>query len=164
MNLPHVHLILNHVPVLGTVFGLVLLAWGSWRQNVSLQRAALVTFIIAALVAIPVYLTGEPAQDAVQRLAGVTENAIEAHEEAALVSLIAVELLGVLGVISLLLARAQRSTAIVMRGALAVAIVTAGLMAWTANLGGRIRHSELRASGSGAPAGGHEGAEEEEGR
>jgi len=155
MNLPHLHLMLNHVPVLGTVFGLALLAWGSWRQNVSLQRAALVTFIVSALIAIPVYFTGEPAEDAVERLAGVTENAIESHEAAALISLIAVELLGVIGLAGLLLARSRFNPTIVMRSALAVALVTAGLMAWTANLGGRIRHSELQAGGQRAPAGEH---------
>jgi uncharacterized membrane protein len=148
MNWPHIHLMLNHVPVLGTVFGLALLAWGSWRGNVTLQRAALVTFALAALVALPVYFTGEPAQDAVERLAGVTDSAIEAHEEAALVSLIAVGILGVLGLAGLVLSR-SRFNATIVRGALGVAVLTAGLMAWTANLGGRIRHSELGASGRG---------------
>lgn len=149
MNWPHLHLMLNHVPVLGTVFGLALLAWGSYRRNVSLQRAALVTFVLAALVAIPVFLTGEPTEEAVEDLAGVAGNAIDAHEAAALVSLIGVELLGALALAGLLLARSRFSPALAVRAALGVAIVTAGLMAWTANLGGRIRHSELRAGGSG---------------
>lgn len=144
MNWPHIHLMLNHVPVLGAVFGLALLAYGMWRRNESLQRAALWTFVIAALVAIPVYLTGEPAEDAVEHLAGTAESAIEAHEEAALLSLIAMELLGALALAALVLARTRFTPTLVVRGALAVAIFTAGLMAWTANLGGRIRHSELR--------------------
>ena len=160
MNLPHLHLMLNHVPVLGTLFGLVLLAWGLWRQNLSLQRAALVTFVAAALIAIPVFFTGEPAEDAVERLAGVADNAIDAHEDAALVSLIAIELLGALGLAGLLLARSRYSPRMVIRGALAVAIVTAGLMAWTANLGGRIRHTELQAAGTKAPAREHEETDE----
>ena len=151
MNWPHVHLMLNHVPVLGTVFGLALLVWGFWRRDLALQRAALVTFVLSALIALPVYFTGEPAEDVVERLAGVTDGAIEAHEEAALVSLIAVATLGVLGLAGLLLGR-SRFNATIVRGALGVAIVTAGLMAWTANLGGRIRHSELTAGGRGAPA------------
>ena len=147
MNWPHLHLILNHVPVLGTMFGLALLVWGSWRRNISLQRAALVTFALAALVAIPVYITGEPAEEAVEELAGVAESAIEAHASAALVALIAIELLGVLGLAGLFLSRWRVNSTIPLRAALAVAVVTAGLMAWTANLGGRIRHSELRAGG-----------------
>jgi uncharacterized membrane protein len=144
MNLPHIHLMLNHVPVLGTLFGLVLLAWGLMRHNDSLQRAALLTFTVVALIAIPVYLTGEPAEDAVEHLAGTAESAIEPHEDAALVSFVAMELLGALALGALLLSRTRFNPALVVRGALAVAIITGGLMAWTANLGGRIRHSELQ--------------------
>jgi len=156
MNWPHIHLMLNHVPVLGTIFGLALLSWGFWRRDVSLQRAALMTFVVAALVAIPVYFTGEPAEDAVQRLAGVTDRAIEAHEEMALISLIAAGILCTLGLAGLVLARWRANPRIIMRSALGVAILTAGLMAWTANLGGRIRHSELQAGGRAAPAREHE--------
>jgi hypothetical protein len=93
-----------------------------------------------------VYFTGEPAEDAIERLAGVTDSVIEAHEAAALVSLIAVELLGVLGLAGLLLSRSRFSPMLVIRSAFGVALITAGLMAWTANLGGRIRHSELQGS------------------
>lgn len=144
MNWAHIHLMLNHVPVLGTVFGLTLLAWGMFRHDVRLQRAALVTFVMAALAAIPVYLTGEPSEDVVERLAGTANTAIETHEEAALTALIGIELLGATAVAGLFLSRVGRSVTTLTRGALLVALVTAGLMAWTANLGGRIRHVELR--------------------
>jgi len=148
MNLPHIHLILNQIPVLGTLFGLVLLAWGIVRRNDSLQRAGLLTFTVVALIAIPVYLTGEPAEEAVEHLAGTAESAIEPHEDAALISFIAMELLGALALGALLLSRTRFSPALVVHGALAVAILTGGLMAWTANLGGRIRHGEVGASGA----------------
>lgn len=162
MNWPHIHLMLNHVPVLGTVFGLALLAWGLLRRNSALERAALVTFVLLALAAIPVYLTGGAAEESVEHVAGMTEGAMEAHEEAALLALIGIELLGVVALGALLLAR-TRFAALLTRSVLAVALTTTGLMAWTANLGGRIRHSELQASGShGAPA--HESEEGEEGR
>jgi uncharacterized membrane protein len=143
MNWPHIHLMLNHVPVLGTVFGALLLAYGVLRRDDAVQRAALWTFAIVALVAIPVYLTGEPAEEAVEHLAGTGERAIEAHEQAALFSLVAVELLGAVALIALLLAR-KASAKGVIRTALFVSFVTVGLMAWTANLGGKIRRPELR--------------------
>ena len=96
MNWAYVHLILNHVPVLGTLFGLLLLAWGILRRNDSLQRAALLTFTLVALVAIPAYLTGKPAEEAVEHLTGTAGSAIEPHEDAALVSFLAMEVLGAL--------------------------------------------------------------------
>jgi uncharacterized membrane protein len=136
---------LNHVPVLGTLFGLVLLGWGLLRRNDALQRAGLLTFLVVALVAIPAYFTGEPAEEAVEHLAGTAESAIEPHEDAALVSLIAVEILGALALGALLLSRTRINPTLVVRSALAVAVITGGLMAWTANLGGRIRHGEISA-------------------
>lgn len=150
MNWAHLHLLSNHIPVLGTAFGLLLLAWGMLRRNESLQRAALATFFVAALVAIPVFLTGEPAEGTVEHLAGTAEGAIETHEDAAVLSLISVELLGVIAVLSFIRRRADLSR-LVTRSALVLSIVTAGLMARTANLGGKIRHAELRGAAATQP-------------
>jgi uncharacterized membrane protein len=146
MNWAHLHLMLNHLPVLGTVFGLALLAWALLRRNETMQRAALGTFILAALTAIPVYLTGEPSEEMVEHLAGTAEQAIEAHEEAAVVALIAVEALGAMALAALLLFRKRVMPRPMVGAALVFALVTAGWMAQTANLGGRIRHAELRAT------------------
>jgi len=143
MNWAHLHLLSNHIPVLGTLFGLLLLGWGMMRGNASIQRAGLATFFVVALVAIPVFLTGEPSEDAVEHLAGTAAGAIETHEDAALLSFIGVEVLGVIALLSFLWRRASLSR-FVTRSALVLAIVTAGLMARTANLGGKIRHAELR--------------------
>lgn len=159
MNWAYVHLILNHIPVLGTLFGLALLGWGVWRRNESLQRAALATFVCAALVAIPVYLTGEPAEEAVEHLAGTAESAIKPHEQAALVALIGLELLGAVALARLVL-RHARVSPLLGRLALVLALLTAGLMARTANLGGQIRHGEIR----GAAGQGEAGEEGSEGR
>lgn len=150
MNWAHVHLILNHIPVVGVAFGLGLLGWSMWRRDVALQRVALTSFVVVALAAIPVYLTGEPAEEIVEHLAGTTESAIESHETAGLAALLVVSLLGAIALVGLLLPlRWSRVTA---RAALLVALAGAGLMAWTANLGGRIRHAELRETTAGQDA------------
>lgn len=167
MNWAHVHLLLNHIPVLGTLFGLLLLAWGMVRRNESIQRAALATFFVAALVAVPVFLTGEPSEDAVEHLAGTAGGAIETHEDAALLALIGIELLGVIAVLGVVRRRAGLSR-FVTRAALVTSVVTAGLMARTANLGGTIRHAELRGAAAqpqddhGGQAGREEGSGHEE--
>jgi uncharacterized membrane protein len=146
MNPAHLHLALNHVPVLGALFALGLLAWGLLRRDDSVQRTALSAFVLVALAAIPVYLTGEPAEEVVERLAGVAEPAIEAHEDAALAALIGIELLGVVALAGLL-ARATRASRMIVRAVLVLALGAAGLMARTANLGGQIRHAEVRDGG-----------------
>ena len=143
MNWAHVHLMLNHLPVLGTIFGLALLAWAVIRRNETLQRAALATFVLAALAAIPVFLTGEPSEKLVEDLAGTAEAAIEAHEAAAVIALIAIEALGAMAMAALVLFRKRALPRPLAGAALVFALATAGWMAQTANLGGRIRHDEL---------------------
>ena len=74
---------LNHVPVLGTAFGLGLVGWALLRRSEELKRISLGIFIIVALLAIPAYLTGEPTEELVENLPGVSKSSIEQHEEAA---------------------------------------------------------------------------------
>lgn len=155
MNWAHVHLMLNHLPVLGTIFGLLLLGWAVLRRNEALQRVALGTFVLSALAAVLVYLTGESAEELVEDLAGTAEQAIEPHEQAALVALIAVEALGALALTTLVLFRKRGVPRPLVGAALVCALATAGWMAQTANLGGRIRHAELRSTAT-PPQGDHD--------
>ena len=73
----HVHLMLNHIPVLGMVFTSLLLAYALIRDQAELRKAALALFILLALVTPAVYLSGEGAEEGVEHLAGVSEAAIE---------------------------------------------------------------------------------------
>jgi uncharacterized membrane protein len=149
MNWAHVHLVLNHIPVLGTVFGLTLLGYAVIRRDDTLKKAALGAFVAIALLALPVYFTGEPAEELVEGAAGISKTAIEAHEQSALISLVGVELLGIIALIGLVAARRRPVSATVGGVTLIVSLATAALMARTANLGGQVHHEEIRA---GAPA------------
>ena len=149
MNWAHIHLALNHIPVLGTIFGLSLLGYAMLRRNDVLKKAACNLFVAVALLALPVYFTGEPAEEIVERAAGISKADIDAHEQSALISLVGVELLGVVGLIGLVAAARRRPVPAMITGtALVLSLATTALMARTANLGGRIHHEEIR---SGAP-------------
>ena len=162
MNWAHLHLVSNHLPVVGSVFALGLLGWGMLRRNEAVQRVALGTFVIMALLVLPAYFSGEPAEDIVEHAAGVGESSIEAHEAAALIAVIGVEVVGLLALIALFRARGGRSLSMIgTRVVLAVAIVTGGVLTWTANLGGQIRHAEIRAGAAQIESG---GSDEGEGR
>lgn len=153
-SLAHLHLILNHLPIIVTALGLLLLAVGILRRREGLSRTALAFFVGGALAALPVYLTGEPAEETVEGLPGVTDAIIGRHEDAALVAAIAV---GVLGAFALwALWRYGRAASLprwVATVALAGSLVGSGLMAWTGLLGGQIRHTEVRAGASSGGAG-----------
>ena len=146
MNGAQLHLLLNHFPILGTLFGLLVLAAGLWKKSEDLQKAALVCFLLVGLLDIPTYLTGEPAEEVVEHLPEASEQIIEEHEDSALVSLIALELLAAASLIGLLLfRRSHRVSSKMVVACLILSILALLMVSWTAYLGGQIRHTETRA-------------------
>jgi uncharacterized membrane protein len=98
------------------------------------------------------YLTGEPAEEAIENLAGVSKSLIGQHEDAATIALIATAVLGLAAL--MVLWRFRRGLEFprwVSSTGLAVAIGAAVLMGWTANLGGSIRHPEIAIGSDGQP-------------
>ncbi|MBI4538266.1 MAG: hypothetical protein HY704_01980 [Gemmatimonadetes bacterium] len=160
MNPAHLHLLVNHLPVIGLIIAILLLAAATLARSGALVRASLGLLVFLAFAAVAVYLTGEGAEEVVERLPDVDDAFIEGHEEAALVAAIAT---GALGVVSLAgLWRFRRPRTIPGRFAillLILSLVPAALLTWTAHLGGRIRHQEARPGWS-APAGAEEAEEE----
>ena len=148
MSTVHLHLMLNHIPVVGTLFLAALFAAGVVRRNAPLTRTALGSSVALALVALVVFLTGAPAEEAVEDLAGTSEAAIERHEAIALASMVLLGVVGAMSVVVLLWFRRRLEIprAVAMTG-LVASLATVGLMGVTANSGGQIRHSEIRAEG-----------------
>jgi hypothetical protein len=144
MNLAHAHLLLNHLPPLGTLFGLLLLGAAAMRRSGELARASLVTFVAAALLALPTYFTGDPAEKLVENLPGVSEAAIGTHEDSAEVSLVAVLALGAFSLAVLWLRRGRDIPHGLLIASLVAALIVTALLAWTAHLGGLIHHAEIR--------------------
>jgi len=145
MNTTHLHLLLNHFPVIGTMVGSGLLLWGIIRKQNNIKTAAAAVLFIMALVAIPVYLTGEPAEDAVEKLPGVAASMIEQHEAAAT---IAIWIMGITGLAALvaLMAYWQKKAAagVIFTATFILSALSFAAMARTGYYGGQIRHTEIR--------------------
>lgn len=144
MNLPHVHLLLNHFPIIGTIIALGLFLFALLGKSEDLKRASLVIFAGIALLSIPTYMSGNGAADALQKLPAVSKNAIAAHNNAALVSLVFVELTGMFAWLGLWQSRRFLHT----RGwtigtTLLLSAATVYFMSVTGATGGQIRHSEI---------------------
>jgi uncharacterized membrane protein len=153
MNAAYVHLAVNHVPVLGVIFALALLGAAVLRRNDTLLHAGWVTVLVAAVLAFPVYFSGKDAEDIVKHRPGVTHDAIEEHEEIALVALVAIEALGLLALAGHVLSRRGAPPSRVRMGSLALAVAVAALMGVTAYRGGMINHPEAH-EGAAATGGG----------
>ena len=142
MNFAHIHLLLNHLPVIGIGFAFLVLAWGIIRKNEEIVRTALILFVVVAALTIPTYLTGDPAGDVLTGM-GVPEAAIERHDDAAGITLAAIEVLGVTALLGFIFfRRRERTPHWFLSVTLVLCFVAGGLAAWTANLGGQIRHPE----------------------
>ena len=144
MNAAHFHLVVNHLPLFAAMFGGMLLAAGLSRRSESLTRAGLMLGVVAGLGAGLASFSGERAEELVEGLQGVTEAAIEEHEEAAEITLWTGIAFGALSLLALLAPATRGRLARHTRGAaLSLAVLTFVTAAWTANLGGRIRHPEM---------------------
>lgn len=148
MNFAHIHLILNHVPIIGIPVALTFLVYGIYVNNQPSKRFALLALIGLAAVVLPVYLTGEPAEEVVEHLPGVAESFIESHEDAAMYSLVLTLLTGAVAFIALWFQKDPMKSRLLNFGVMAVASIAVLSLLYTANLGGKVRHTELRSSSS----------------
>lgn len=143
-NAAHLHLLLNHVPILGAVAAAILLTLALFVRRQVLTKAALWFLAVAGVVSVPVYLSGEGAEDIAEEL-GAAHAVIESHEEAALLTLIALGVLGLLAVGFLWWTSHQYEVPRWVTGTMWIlAAGGAFLAARTAYLGGQIRHTEIR--------------------
>jgi hypothetical protein len=144
-NIPHLHLLMNHVPTVGTVVALGLLLLAFVRRNDHLKHVSLEMFFLLALVTLPVYLTGLAAQAAITGLPEVSAEAIAAHHDGALMAFILMEITGFVAWLGLWqFQRLARPAGWTYPAVLLLATVTLALMAGAASVGGEIRHPEIK--------------------
>jgi uncharacterized membrane protein len=101
MNQTHVHLLINHLPVFGSILGAIVLAHALWTKSDQIKIAAYSLFILSAIGAAIAYATGEAAADMVEKIPGVLKDNIEQHESFAFVSLIASIILGTVSIVGI---------------------------------------------------------------
>jgi uncharacterized membrane protein len=146
-NPAHVHLLLNHVPTVGFGLALALFFVAQARRNDDLKRTALVIFFGVAVVAIATYISGAAGEAVVQGRPGVSQAAIRAHEDAALLAFVFMEITGFFAWLALWQwRRVSRLAGWNLPTVLILAVVTFGLMARAAEIGGEIHHPEIRSA------------------
>jgi hypothetical protein len=144
MSLVYIHLILNHIPVVGLVFTALILAIALARRSTELTKVALFFMALIGAISVVVYLTGEPAEELVEDLAGISETALERHEDIALFATVGAAGAGALALLALAWLKRRIVPRWVTGSSLVVTLAVLAVMGFTANTGGQIRHSEIR--------------------
>jgi len=146
MNNAHIHLVLNHIPIIGLGIVLFLLVLAELKRSVDIRRAGWILLILIGIIAIPTYFTGDPAEQVLEHSPiGETEEWIQIHEEragpATLITLASALLAGIC-------LWKDRSKKLAPGPLIIITLLTAllafGAMLWTAQAGGKIRHTEIR--------------------
>jgi uncharacterized membrane protein len=156
VNVAHLHLILNHVPTVGSVVALGLLLVALVRRDESLKRSGLEVLFVIAVVTLPVYMSGVAAHFQLRDQPEISDNASRVHQDAALAGFTVTELAGFVAWIALWQSRRRgRAARGLVPAVTLLSSVALALMARAATLGGEIRHPEIRtdlSAGAAAPA------------
>lgn len=146
LNSAHLHLVLNHVPIIGTALALFVLVVGLIRKSDEVKKVSMLLMLVTALLTIPVYISGNSAEGKIEgNYEDVDETFIEIHEDFALYSFIVMDVIGAAAILIMLLYKKQKplpnSIAYLM---LILMLIVSAMMGYTATMGARIHHPEVR--------------------
>ena len=145
MNDAHLHMVVNHFPIIGTIFGLGILITGIVLKNKVITNVAYVLFVVAAIFAFFSMATGEGAEEIAEKLPSVTHQIIHEHEEMAEKLALVLYALGLVSLIGLFLNFKNHAKAnLASYLALIIALVGVFLGKQTGTTGGEVRHTEIR--------------------
>ena len=145
MNEAHFHLIVNHLPIVGLLIGLLVLVTGFILKKSEIKVTALGIFIFSALASVAAFYSGEGAEEIVEKVHGISETLINQHEESAELFFAAILILGVFSLMTLILE--IKKSKFSNYGFVLVFLVTlaSGVLAKNVGIsGGEIRHTEIR--------------------
>lgn len=145
MNVLHAHLLINHLPVVGIPLALVFWFFSVSRKDGVMEIFTLRVLALLALTIVPVFFTGDGAEDLAEELLPNVESWLESHEDLGAVSLWASLALAGVSLLASLPSARRRFPLVALRGGVLIAAIMACLsLALTANTGGQIRRPDLR--------------------
>jgi len=147
MNEAHLHLLVNHFPIIGTLFGLGILITGMLLKNNSVKNTAYILFIVAAFFSAFSMGTGEGAEELVEDLPNIGKEIIHEHEEIAEKFVIIMYATGLFGLLSLYTSIKNHKLAkVISLITLFLALFAAVFAKSVGTSGGEIRHTEIRSN------------------
>ena len=144
MDVTRIHLFITHLPVFGILLGSLALVFGLIRKDPQVKIVSYAIIVISVVGGIIAFQTGEGAEHAVESIAGLSDEAIEKHEESAELAVLFIYSLGLFSLLAMYFELKSKPLAKQFSYiVLAISVVTFYFVASTASLGGKIRHDEI---------------------
>ena len=148
MNDAHIHIAINHFPLIVPIIGVVLLLAAYGLKSEVLKRTSLLLFVFGGLAAYPAYESGEKAEEIVEEIRGVDHDYIHEHEEIAETFSLLSYILAAVAFLSFLASwRKFPFASILSVGTLLFSVIVIYYGVLTGTSGGEIRHTEIRQDG-----------------
>ena len=141
----HYHLVVNHFPIIGTIFGVGILIAGVFLKNNIVKNVSYVLFIVAAIFAALSVKTGGMAAGVVKGMPNITREIIHEHAEIAENLALVLYVLAIVSLLGLYTNIKNHGKAnLVSYLALVISFVAVFLAQQAGTTGGEIRHTEIR--------------------
>ena len=145
MNEAHLHMVVNHFPIIGTILAIGILIAGLLSKNRSIIITSYVLFVIGAIFGILSMNTGEGAEELVEDMPGIGWKIIHEHEELAEKMALLLDILGVLSLVGFYLQfKKNAKEKLVSYIILLIGIASLFVIQKVGTSGGEIRHTEIR--------------------
>jgi len=149
MNDAHLHLLVNHLPIVFPIVGIIVLLTGLLSKSEPVKRTAYLIFILSAFCALAAMTTGEEAEHFVENLNGFGHDPMEEHEESAETFAMLSYALATVSVVALWLSfKAKKVAGTLSFIVLAFALVNMYFAQQTGTSGGEIKHDEISSGAS----------------
>lgn len=142
MDQTHLHLITNHLAIIGTLFAGIVLLIGLISNTVQTRIASFILMLISSVGGYVTFKTGHEAEETVEHMKGISEYVIEQHEELAEKALWFIILLFIASIVGLYAGKknlqVEKKISWII---LIISFISFAIFAWTGYLGGQIMHA-----------------------
>jgi cobalamin synthase len=148
MNDAHIHLLINHIPIIGLIIGVLILLFGIIFKSSLTKKIALAVVLCCVFLAIPSFSTGEEAEEVIEHMSSMTKEThhlIHEHEEKAELFMPFAWILIVLSLVTLIFEWKKKKFASYLSIlTLVVGLVAIYIVREVGTTGGEISHPEIR--------------------
>jgi len=145
MNAAHLHLMFNHLSLVGMGFAILLNLLAVFGKSVDIRKLSCWFYILVGLLAILPVATGDGAGEIIKNMPGVSKDAIEYHETWGYLFFYGAMAIGLLAIAALWYTRAKEGVLKKFNLAMLVLAIVVSVFAFqTGTTGGKIRHSEIQ--------------------